>query len=46
MKRKLLNTTIATTAFVLLTASALADAACDYRPCLRVQSPRPSMRCL
>ena len=33
MMRKLLRTTIAATAFVLLTASALADAACRRNTC-------------
>lgn len=33
MKRKLLRTTLAATAFVLLTASALADAACRRNTC-------------
>lgn len=35
MKRQLLKTTVAATAFVLLTASALADAACNPFPCYR-----------
>jgi hypothetical protein len=33
MKRKLLRTAVAATAFVLLTASALADAACRGNTC-------------
>lgn len=33
MKRKLLRTTLAASAFVLLTASALADAACRPNTC-------------
>ncbi len=35
MKRNLLNTTLVATAFVLLTASTLADAACRSNTCYR-----------